>query len=314
MRYLVTGASGLIGAEVAQRLVQEGHEVRVLLRNKGSGSRISGLEATPFYGDITKLEGLPDGAFSGVDAVFHFAALAGPGHAYDDVMRTNFHGTRHVTLRAIAHGVPHIVYASSVAVYGSSAGIFTEHSALDRSSRNSYVKTKIGAEDYLRELQDHIRSTSLRYTYTVSPDCTFFKLLIGQLESGRYPLFDRGDACLSLLSTYDAATAALLAARRKGAQHEVYNVATDQFVSWARLYELLQQATGIRARPLYVNAGVMRACAWLLDRFKDAPLDLFQAGLLTNTAAYSTTKIRDELGFVAQHDYYEELPWHTIRR
>src|SRR5689334_3417442 len=51
-RALVMGASGNVGAAVVRRLVEDGHEVRVLLRRSSSTRGIDGLDVERHYGDI----------------------------------------------------------------------------------------------------------------------------------------------------------------------------------------------------------------------------------------------------------------------
>ena len=82
--YLVTGGSGFIGSALVQRLVKEGHRVRVLdNQSRGSAARLSTV-----LGQIEFIEGdirdaaVVDKAVSGVDSVCHLAFVNGTEFFY----------------------------------------------------------------------------------------------------------------------------------------------------------------------------------------------------------------------------------------
>ena len=77
---LVTGGCGFIGSHMVDRLLKEGHEVRVI--DNCSTGRLENLEhhkndpkLSITIEDICETEKIKP-LFSGVDWVFHFAALA----------------------------------------------------------------------------------------------------------------------------------------------------------------------------------------------------------------------------------------------
>ena len=77
MRALVTGGAGFIGSHLAERLLRDGHEVRVL-DNMATGRRENIL---PFAGKLELVEGdiqsyeRVHNAVRGMEIVFHQAAL-----------------------------------------------------------------------------------------------------------------------------------------------------------------------------------------------------------------------------------------------
>lgn len=118
MRVLVTGGAGFIGREVVAELTRRGDDVVVLdsLRPDVHGSDPV-VRDQIVVGDVRDA-GTVGRALSGCDAVVHLAAKVGLGVSLadiDDYVSSNDLGTA-VLLRAVE--APHVVYASSMVVYG----------------------------------------------------------------------------------------------------------------------------------------------------------------------------------------------------
>jgi UDP-glucose 4-epimerase len=128
MRVLVTGGAGFIGSHLVERLLAEGHTVRVL-DNFSSGRRENLAFAKPgapleaIEGDIRDARAVAE-AVAGMDGVFHEAALVSVPRSVEDPEIScdiNAHGTARVFDAARRAGVRRIVFASSAAVYGDTA-------------------------------------------------------------------------------------------------------------------------------------------------------------------------------------------------
>jgi dTDP-L-rhamnose 4-epimerase len=121
VRVLLTGGAGFIGRHVHHQLVAEGHEVTVLdsfrpdVHAHKPASR-PGL----IVGDIRDADTVAQ-ALHGTDTVVHLGAKVGLGVDLDDLddyVSSNSLGTA-VLLRQLAHAnAKHLVYASSMVVYG----------------------------------------------------------------------------------------------------------------------------------------------------------------------------------------------------
>lgn len=145
---LVTGASGFIGAHVAQDLLDQGWHVRALVRPDSIPHRRwpEGCEA--FAGDLRDA-GAVRRAAEGADAIFHLAAeYSLARRRAGEVMRTNMEGTANVVAAARATGA-RLVHTSSVATVGipedGSPG--DENTPLARGQTvGAYKRSKLAAE------------------------------------------------------------------------------------------------------------------------------------------------------------------------
>ena len=113
MRCLVTGATGFIGRQLCQQLVDQGDSVVALSR---SGAPLEGGVATRAL-DLTVHE--PDAVlFAGVEVVFHLAGIAhqqAPEQAYQQL---NYLATLSLARQAAVAGVKCFVFLSSVKAMG----------------------------------------------------------------------------------------------------------------------------------------------------------------------------------------------------
>ena len=140
MRVLITGAAGFIGSHIAETMRAAGHEVRGLdsLTPAVHNGRPDHVPDDLVVGDVRDPAAV-DEALAGMDAVCHQAALVGLGvdlsdlPAYADV---NVTGTA-VLLEAMGrHGIPRLVFASSMVAYGEGAYDCAAHGRVRPSPRD----------------------------------------------------------------------------------------------------------------------------------------------------------------------------------
>jgi dihydroflavonol-4-reductase len=111
MQILVTGGTGFLGEQVAQRLLGRGHAVRVLARSRSP--ILDGMDVEMARGDVLEGDALAS-ALPGCEAVFHLAGLV--SRDPDDgqrMMRVHVDGTRRVLQHMHAAGVRRMILAST---------------------------------------------------------------------------------------------------------------------------------------------------------------------------------------------------------
>ncbi len=153
---LVTGGCGFIGSHIVDRLLLEGHEVRVL-DNFTTGrpqnlDHQKGKEQLKIYQkDIRNREEI-EPYFDGVDYVFHMAALADivpsiqkPWEYYS----SNVLGTYQVLECAKNAGIKKLVYAASSSCYGIPDEFPTKETAQIRPQYPYALTKRLGEETVL---------------------------------------------------------------------------------------------------------------------------------------------------------------------
>ena len=118
MRILVTGGTGNVGRATVRRLVNNGHQVRVIGRR--AGVEIEGAEYASC--DITDFDALQQ-QVSGMEGIVHLAAIAYPGGSPgQEVFRVNCAGTYNIYQAAADEGIRRISSASSINALGFNYG------------------------------------------------------------------------------------------------------------------------------------------------------------------------------------------------
>jgi dTDP-L-rhamnose 4-epimerase len=124
MRVLVTGGAGFIGSHTVDRLIERGHDVRILdslekpVHQRGRPAWLH-PEAEFVQGDVTRRDDLAP-ALEGVDAVVHLAAYQDYLPDFSKFFRVNAVGTALLYELVVERRLPvrKVVVASSQAVYG----------------------------------------------------------------------------------------------------------------------------------------------------------------------------------------------------
>ena len=130
---LVTGATGILGSAVCERLLKRGDRVRALVRRVDSADARAladaGVEVAP--GDVADLASVK-AATQGMEGVIHSAAVLGrPGVTLEACFSANVLGTINVlTAAAAAGGVP-VVQVLTSTFFDRGDGPFSEHSTFD---------------------------------------------------------------------------------------------------------------------------------------------------------------------------------------
>lgn len=118
MKALVTGGAGFLGTKLTKALLDEGHEVRLLVRDPKTATRFQNAPVTVSVGDLGDAASL-ERACEGMDWVIHTAGLISYNPAKADLMyRTNVLGTQAVARAARNQKVKRFVHTSSTAAIG----------------------------------------------------------------------------------------------------------------------------------------------------------------------------------------------------
>jgi len=255
MKCLVTGGAGFVGSHLAERLLEEGHEV-IVIDNFASGrkenlaSMISKENFGLYEADIAdhlKIEA----CFSGVDWVFHVAALADVVPSIEKPLKyhdSNVNGTIAVLEASRKAGVKRLVYMASSSCYGLPDILPTPETAEIR-TMYPYALTKyVGETMVMHWCQTYkIPCNSLRAFNIFGPRSrttgsygAVFSVFLAQKLAGK-PLTVVGDGTQSRDFTYvgDIVRALIMTAESE-VTGEIMNVGTGVSRSVNDIVDILQ--------------------------------------------------------------------------
>ncbi len=258
-RYLVTGAAGFIGRSIAAALLARGESVRGV-DNFATGKRhnLIGLEAMELLeGDLSH-PAIAERACSGVEIIFHQAALPSVPRSVADPLSTNVacvDATLQLLVAARAAGVRRIVYAASSSAYGDTPTL-PKHEQMPPNPISPYAVAKLTGEYYMRSFARvyGMQTVCLRYFNVFGPyqDPTsqysgVLAVFCRRMLAGQTPLI-HGDGEQSRDFTFIQNTVEgnLLAAHADAAavSGQVMNLATGERITLNQVVELLRELTG----------------------------------------------------------------------
>jgi nucleoside-diphosphate-sugar epimerase len=322
VRVLVTGASGLLGGEVARLLVRQGHDVATFQR------RPSGVDgAIDFRGSLTDIAVLRE-AVQGAEGIIHLAAkvsFTGRAAEFDEV---NVEGTRRLLHLARAAGVRDVVFVSSPSVANSGAaiaGLGAEPADPDH-AHGDYSRTKAEAELLaLAADASEFRVAAVRPHIVWGPgDTQLVERVLARAGTGRLPLLDAGAALID--TTYvDNAAAAIVAAlfRMDHVHGRALVVSNGEPRPVGELLAGICAAGGVPAPSWTVPGGVARAAGAVVEKLwtwagrkEEPPMTRFLAEQLSTAHWYDQRETRELLDWtpaVSLDDGLAELAEHYKR-
>jgi UDP-glucose 4-epimerase len=164
MKIMVTGGTSFIGSYVVRRLAEEGHDVTVLARNPAKVPGLCSLASVTFLRGTLTSEAAITEALRGQEACIHIAL--GWGDSAVAMAESDTLPAIGIFQAAADLGVRHLTYTSSVAVFDTAPGRFSD--VVPPRPARYYGATKAATEVYLLALaaERSVRANVIRPGYT----------------------------------------------------------------------------------------------------------------------------------------------------
>ena len=257
MNVLVTGGTGFVGPHVVRAIVDAGHDVRALVRDRKGGAPVAALGAELVEGDMTDAASLRI-ASQGIDAVVHLVAIR-QGRP-DQFERIMVRGTQDLLAAAKEAG----------------ASRFVHMSALGTSEQTRNLVPYYGAK--WQQEQD-VRASGL--DYVIFRPSFIFGRDGGILSTFRKiaklapvtPVIGSGRERIQPIWVDDVAAYFAAALDKPDATNRAFELGGPDVVTWNEFWERLKRALGIRRPTVHVPIGLMRINALVTERLPgDIPL------------------------------------------
>ena len=271
MKILITGVSGFLGSHLAERLLDEGHQV-VGLDNLKTGSlkNLSAIIDSPsFQFNEGSILNYPDvrKSMQGVDYVFHFAAAVGVFNIVNSPLEsllTNVKGTEIVLESAHAAGLP-VFFTSSSEVYGKNVSDSlseTDDRVLGSPTtlRWSYSEAKAIDESlvYAYHVEKGLEVRLVRFFNTVGPrqlgsyGMVVPRFIESAIKNRPITIYGSGEQTRCFAHVYDVIDAVLQVAFSELTIGRVVNIGNNQEISINKLAELIISRTDSKSTIIHV--------------------------------------------------------------
>ncbi len=268
---VITGASGFVGANLCQRLLDDGYEIHLFMRASFNGWRlldilprvkihiVDFLNSKELIQTLDKIK---------PDYIFHLAAHGAYSFQKNttEIFQTNILGTQKILDASVAVGFQAFVNTGSSSEYGFKKQIHNESEIVEPNS--AYAVSKVTATHYCSYIakENRLRIPTLRLysIYGAFEDPSrLMPTLIQNAFEGKYPPLVSPNIARDFVYIDDAVDAFLDAANKTPAAcSEVFNVSSGTQSTINDIVKIVQSQFKISESPKW---GEMEARSWDSD-------------------------------------------------
>jgi dihydroflavonol-4-reductase len=313
-KVFVTGANGLIGANLCHKLTELGYEVIALVRERSNLLGLKGFTGKIVRGDICAGGASSSGRLDeknlcslieGSDFVFHTAGLVSfDNRLREGLFRVNVEGTRNVMNAALQAGVKKVVHTSSVAAIGipSVGDVADETTEYNKTKYNvAYSDSKhFGEIEVEKAVQRGLNAVIVNPASIVGQRDVYshFGVLLRILKGRKIVPYVRGGMCVVGV---DDVVEGEIAALKSGKTGEKYILGSEN-ISFKDLFSKIGEVVNASKPNFYVPIWMAKFAASLLEvlsKTTGKPPVLTKAHVVSATLPhyFSFEKAKRELGF-----------------
>jgi len=303
MKIAVTGASGHIGVNLCQELIQHDHSVKALIHKNDHGIKELPLECVP--GDLMDASSLPR-LVRGVEVVFHLAAVISiQVRNKEELFEKNVKGTENIVEAILKGGARRLIHFSSIhaLVHEPFVRILDEGQSLALKDRVDYSRSKALSELVVQEaVKEGLDAVILNPTAVIGP-FDYAPSLLGRalilMYRGKIPALISGG--YDWVDVRDVVKAAVVSVE-KGEKGERY-ILSGHWKTLRELADLTYEISGEPYKKLTCSPGLAMIglpflklyCRWnsIQPLYTKDSLKILQTG----HSQVSCEKARKRLGF-----------------
>lgn len=299
MKILITGGTGFIGKNLADRL-KDSHQVSIFARRKAVGFH-------SYVGDVTNYNTLKllRGTF---DTIYHLAANLNELSPYEELCRDNVIGTENV-LHLTKLSNAKFIYLSSAGVLGETTTPATEDHPYGEKITN-YEKTKREAEELIIKFsqEEKVPAVILRSPIVYGDNIYTLKLLQG-VKKKKIP--GSGENYFHLIYIENLLQALELALEVKEFG-EIFHIADPKAYTVNEIDEIITEYLNITEPSSHIPIPLAKFRAFFSElgaKFKGEVPSITRAWIdrVTRNRVYDITKAEEEIGYSPEYDFKEGI-------
>lgn len=302
-KVLITGASGLLGANLVRKMYAAGYNIRILIRPTADIETLRDIPLEIHYGALSDAT-IIDQAVADVDYVVHAASLTTQwGINFDTYKEINITATQILANACLKWKIKKLIYigTANTLAPGTKIQPGTELNAFGLLHINSgYINSKYIALQYIQEqvARHQLPAVIISPTFMLGKyDCkpSSGQLILHGIKKGLLFYPSGGKNFVHVEDVCDA----IINAITKGINGEHYLIAGDN-LSYKEFFQMLAQQTGLIQKRYRIPGSLLRTVgrlgSWSKSITKRAvKLDYAAAYMLTLDNYYSGEKAAREL-------------------
>ena len=308
MNILITGGSGFIGRKLIPILINKGHSISVLCRNKEKASELLMPQCKIFIGDITDANSIK-GCCDGIDMVYQLVGLSGnelpSNYQFERFRKVNVEGLRNIINEAKRAGVKRFVQVSSIAAMGIVKKIPISGDSVCEPYLPYQVSKREGELLVLKEVKENgfpaiiIRPAKV---YGVGGEDSY-QSIIKMCQTGFFPKVGIKDTMVSHCYIDDLIiTLSLLT--EKGNIGKTYICATEKSIGFYESVKLVSKFMNKHVLLIPIPRLVLASAAYVIERIyvvlgKKPPVTYRNVIAATTDRIYDFTANKRDIGFVS---------------
>jgi dihydroflavonol-4-reductase len=245
---LVTGATGFIGGNLVNGLLQQGYAVTCLVRASSATRELERLPVNLAVGDLDDLSSIRNLGHP-FQEVYH-AAGAVKAASREHYFHINRTGTRRLleTIAETSPGVSRFVHISSLAAAGPGREGHGRAEWEPPDPISWYGESKLAAEQEVMKFADTFPVTILRPSAVYGPGDKETLLIFRMISRGSFITPGRATRRFSLIHVHDLVEAVLAAGTREIPSGELFNISRSEIYTWEEVGRLIAQTLGRKYR------------------------------------------------------------------
>ncbi|MCB1195437.1 NAD-dependent epimerase/dehydratase family protein [bacterium] len=314
--YLITGATGLVGSSLAEFLVSRGHKVTCFVRPNSDVGFLRSLKVRLVEGDLSIPYSIEKAA-SGVDVVFHCAAMVSDWADRETMTKINVGGTEKIIKACLQNKTKRMIMLSSLAVLGMDKQDNANESAPYVYTGDNYNYSKIEAEKrVMQACIDHkLPAVIIRppYIYGVR-DRQLLPRVVSALREKKFKFIGDGKNPISMVYVKNLVQALYLASYKKNAVGQIYHITDGNDISRREFIETITQKLGIETPQAHVPVPIAKLMCHILEKFqkisgskKPPLLNKFRMKFMDTYLTFDISKAQRDLGYTPEYTFRQGL-------